>query len=154
AAFEANRPEFITGDRTIVQRFERILDAFAQTDVRYYPRELMQARTLQAEARLLLHDPRGVRELIGAYAERIYKIEGDRENITRLMQLDCQARASGGELDDLGPVSVGRARSLARFFPYSMRSIVSDLAPFISFHHSARAIDGLLVWLLVVSSRA
>ena len=53
----------------------------------------MQARILQAEAKLLLHEPEGARELIGEYADRPYKIEGDRDDISRLMRLDCQARA-------------------------------------------------------------
>ena len=153
AAFEANRPMFITGDGAIVQRFEQILDAFAKTDVRFYPRELMQARTLQAEARLLLKDPEGVRELIGAYADRIYKVEGDREDITRLMRLDCQARAARGDVEDLGPIAIGRARSLARFWPYSVRAIASDFVQFISFHRSARLRDGLLNWALVQTAR-
>ncbi len=153
AAFEANRPMFITGDRMIVKRFEQILDAFAQTDVRFYPRELMQARTLQAEARLLLHDPQGVRELVGSYADRIYKIEGDRQDITRLMRLDCQARASCGDVADLGPIAIARSRSLARFFPHAVEAIASDFVQFISFHRSTRLVDGVLVWLLVQSAR-
>jgi hypothetical protein len=112
AAFEANRPMFITGDRTIAKRFEQILDAFADTDVRYYPRELMQARTLQAEARLLLNDAEGARALIGSYADRLYKVEGDGDDITRLMRLDCEARAACGDVEDLGSIAIGRARSL------------------------------------------
>ena len=153
AAFEANRPMFITGDGAIVQRFEQILDAFARTDVRFYPRELMQARTLQAEARLLLKDPEGVRALVGAYADRIYKVEGDRDDIVRLMRLDCQARAAGGDVEHLGPIAIGRARSMARFWPYSVRAIASDFVQFISFHRSARLRDGVLNWGLVQTAR-
>ena len=113
----------------------------------------MQARTLQAEARLLLKDPDGVRALIGAYADRIYKVEGDRDDITRLMRLDCQARAAAGEVENLGPIAIGRARSVVRFWPYKVRPIAWDFVQFISFHSSARFLDGVLIWLLVQSAR-
>ena len=153
SAFEANRAMFITGDGAIVERFEQILEAFAKTDVRFYPRELMQARTLQAEARLLLKDPAGARALIGQYADRIYKIEGDRGDIARLMRLDCQARAASGAVEDLGSLAIGRAKSIARFWPFAVRAIASEFIEFISFNSSARLIDGVLIWLLVQSAR-
>jgi hypothetical protein len=70
--FEANRPALMTGDSLIVERFEQILEAFSRTDVRHYSRELTQVRALQAEARLLLQGPDGVRALIGDYADRIH----------------------------------------------------------------------------------
>ena len=153
ATFEANHASFITGDATIVERFDQILDAFAKTDVRFYPRELMQARTLQAEARLLLKDPAGARALIGQYADRIYKIEGDRDDIMQLMRLDCQARASSGAVDDLGSLTISRAMSIARLWPFAVRSIASEFVEFMGFNHSARLIDGVLIWLLVQSAR-
>ncbi len=151
--FEAYRPALITGDDTIVERFEQILEAFAKTDVRHYPRELTRVRALQAEARLLLHDPAGARSLIGAYADRIYKIEGDRKEMIELMRLDCQARAALGAVEDLGRISIGRAVALARLFPHAVRKIASELIEFLGFDHSARARDGVLTWLLVRSAR-
>ena len=153
AAFEANRPLFVTGDRTIIERFDNFLDAFARTDVRLYPRELMQARILQAEAKLLLHDPEGARELIGEYADRPYKIEGDRDDISRLMRLDCQARAAAGAVDGLGRLSVDRALALSRIWPYNVRSIASDFIDFMSLGRDAPARAGLLTWLLCQSAR-
>ena len=128
SVFEANRPAILTGDSAIVERFEQILDAFARTDVRLYPRELMQVRALQAEARLLCKDPDGVRALIGQYADRIYKIEGDRDDITRLMRLDCQARAAQGDVEGLGRLAIFARIAVARFWPYAVASIVSDLS--------------------------
>ena len=153
AAFDANRPLFVTGDRTIIYRFDNFLEAFARTDVRLYPRELMQARILQAEAKLLLHDPEGARELIGEYADRPYKIEGDRDDISRLMRLDCQARAAAGAVDGLGRLSVDRALALSRIWPYKVRSIASDFIGFMSLGRDAPARAGLLTWLLCQSAR-
>lgn len=153
AAFEANRPLFVTGDRTIVERFDQFLDAFARTDVRFYPRELMRARTLQAEAKLLLNDPLGARELIGEYADRPYKIEGDRSDISLLLRLDCQARATAGEADGLGRLSVERALTLSRIWPYKVGSTASDFIDFMSLGRDTPARAGLLAWLLCRSAR-
>ena len=148
AAFDANRPLFVTGDRTIIERFDQFLDAFARTDVRLYPRELMQARILQAEAKLLLHDPEGARELIGEYADRPYKIEGDRDDVSLLLRLDCQARAASAQIDGLGRLSIERALALSRQWPYDVGSIASDFIDFIGLGCDAPARAGLLTWLL------
>ena len=109
AAFDANRPcsSPATGDRPAIRPDPR---CFRQDRRSFLPRELMQARILQAEALLLLKDPEG-----GARADRRirgsnpYKVEGDREDISRLMRLDCQARAARGDVDGLGPTSIERA---------------------------------------------
>jgi ADP-heptose:LPS heptosyltransferase len=153
AAFEANRPLFVTGDSAIIRRFDEILEAFCETDLRFYPRELMRARTLHAETKLLLNDPAGVRRLIGEYADRLYKIEGNRREITLLMRLDCQARAAAGDVDDLGRTAIARALSLCRFWPLAAGFIAYDLVEFISFERSARPRDGILTWLLARSAR-
>jgi ADP-heptose:LPS heptosyltransferase len=153
AAFEANRPLFVTGDDAIIRRFDLILEAFADTDLRFYPRELMRARTLHAETRLLLNDPVGVRRLIGEYADRLYKIEGDRHDITLLMRLDCQAQAATGDVEGLGRIAIARALSLCRLWPFASGFIAHDLVEFISFERSARLRDGVLAWLLARSAR-
>jgi ADP-heptose:LPS heptosyltransferase len=153
AAFEANRPLFVTGDREIIGRFEQILEAFTETDLRFYPRELMRARTLHAETKLLLNDPAGVRRLIGEYADRLYKIEGNRRDIALLMRLDCQARTAAGDVDDIGRTAITRALALCRFWPLAAGSIARDLIEFISFERSARPRDGVLTWLLARSAR-
>ena len=151
--FESCRRSFITADPRIVRRFEEILEAFEKTDVRSYPRELMRARTLQAEARLLLNNPTGARALIRPYADRIYKIEGDRDDILRIMRLDCEAQASMGSIDDLGRVAVARAKAVARLWPRAVRSIASAFVDFIGFDRSARPGEGVLAWLLVRFAR-
>jgi ADP-heptose:LPS heptosyltransferase len=153
AAFEANRPLFVTGDSAIVRRFDQILEAFAETDLRYYPRELMRARTLQAETKLLLNDHVGVRRLIGDYADRLYKIEGNRRDITLLMRLDSQAQAATGDIDDLGRKAIARALALCRLWPLAAGFIAFDLVEFMSFERSARPRDGVLTWLLARSAR-
>ena len=153
SVFEANRPAILTGDSAIVERFEQILDAFSRTDVRHYPRELMQVRALQAEARLLMQDPDGVRALIGQYADRIYKIQGDLEDVLELMKLDCEARAAQGDVPGLGRLALLRAIAVARLWPYAVASIVSDLMEFIAFDRSARARDGVLAWVLTRTAR-
>jgi ADP-heptose:LPS heptosyltransferase len=153
AAFEANRPLFVTGDSAIIRRFDEILEAFTETDLRFYPRELMRARTLQAETKLLLNDPAGVRRLIGEYADRLYKIEGNRRDITLLMRLDCQAQAATGDIDGLGSTAIARALSLCRLWPLATGFIADDLVEFISFERSARPRDGVLTWLLARSAR-
>ena len=148
AAFDANRPLFVTGDRTIIERFDQFLDAFARTDVRLYPRELMQARILQAEAKLLLHDPEGARELIGEYADRPYKIEGDRDDVSLVLRLDCQARAASAQIDGLGRLSIERALALSRQWPHDVGSIASDFVEFLGIDTDVRAREGLLKWLI------
>ena len=151
--FEANRPAILTGDSAIVERFEQILDAFSRTDVRHYPRELMQVRALQAEARLLMQDPDGVRALIGQYADRIYKIQGDLVDVLELMKLDCEARAAQGDVPGLGRLALLRAIAVARLWPYAVAYIASDLMEFIAFDRSARARDGVLAWVLTRTAR-
>jgi ADP-heptose:LPS heptosyltransferase len=148
SAFEANRPLFVTGDSAIVRRFDEILEAFAETDLRFYPRELMQARALHAETKLLLNDPAGVRRLIGAYADRPYKIEGNRRDMTLLMMLDCQARAAAGDVDNLQRIALARARALVRFWPFSALLIVNKFIEFLSLGRSRLAREGLIAWLL------
>ncbi len=113
----------------------------------------MRARTLQAEARLLLNNPTGARALIRPYADRIYKIEGDRDDILRIMRLDCEAQASMGSIDDLGTVAVARAKAVARLWPRAVRSIASAFVDFIGFDRSARPGEGVLAWLLVRFAR-
>ena len=115
--FDSYRRAFITADPRIVRRFEEMLDAFERTEVRAYPHELMRARTLHAEARLLLGDPGGARALVGPYADRIYKIEGDRDDILRILRLDCEAQAALGAVDNLGETALARARAAARLPP-------------------------------------
>lgn len=151
--FQANRPALMTGDGAIVERFEQILEAFSKTDVRHYPRELMQVRALQAEARLLLQDPDGVRALIGDYADRIYKIQGDLEDTMELLKLDCQARAAQGAINGLGRLAISRAVSLARLWPRAVGAIASEFLEFIALDGAARLGDGLLIWLLAKTAR-
>jgi hypothetical protein len=152
--FDSYRRSFITADTRIIGRFEEILEAFEKTDVRSYPRELMRARTLQAEARLLLNNPAGARALIRPYADRIYKIEGDREDVLRIMRLDCEAQASMGAVDDLGRVAVARAKAVARLWPWAPRRIASSLIDFISFDRSAWIGEGVLAWFLIRFARS
>ena len=151
--FDSYRRSFITADPRIVRRFEGILDAFEKTDVRSYPGALMRARVLQAEARLLLNNPIGALALIHPYADRIYKIEGDRRDILRIMRLDCEAQASLGEIDDLGQLAIARARAVTRLWPTAAAKIASTFIEFIGFDRSRRPGDGVLAWLLVRSSR-
>ncbi len=153
AVFDSYRRSFITADPRIVRRFEGILEAFEKTDVRSYPGALMRARVLQAEARLLLNNPTGARALIRPYADRIYKIEGDRRDILRIMRLDCEAQASLGTIDDLGRVAIARARSATRLWPAAAVKIASTFIEFMGFDRFRRPGDGVLAWLLVRSSR-
>jgi ADP-heptose:LPS heptosyltransferase len=153
AAFEANRPLFVTGDSAIIRRFDEILEAFAETDLRFYPRELMRARTLHAETKLLLNDPAGVRRLIGEYADRLYKIEGNRRDITLLMRLDCQARVAVGEIDGLGRTAIARALWLSRLWPLNVASTANALIDFVGLERTARPRDSLLTSLLCRSAR-
>ena len=151
--FDAYRRSFVTADPRIVRRFEEILGAFEKTDVRSYPAAAMRAKALQAEARLLLNNPAGARALIRPYADRIYKIEGNRNDILRIMQLDCEAQAGLGAVDDLGPVAIARARSATRLWPTAAGKIASAFVEFIGFDSSRRPGDGVLAWLLVRSAR-
>jgi len=153
AIFDANQRAFSTGDRAIVERFDQIVDAFTRTDVRFYPRELMLARALHAETRLLLNDPNGARALIGDYADRPYKIEGDRRDLSLLMRLDCKARAAVGQIEGLGRLATTRALWLCRIWPLSAGSIVSDFIDFLSLDRAPRLGDGLLAWLLYRSAQ-
>ena len=153
SVFEINRPALIKGDSAIVERFEQILEAFAQTDVRYYPDELMRVRILKAEVRLVMNDPAGVRALIGEYADRVYKIQGDFKDAARVMKLDCQARAAGGAIDGLGLLALNRAILLARLWPHAVWYFAAELIEFIAFIGSAPACDGMLAWLLVGCGR-
>ena len=136
-----------------MRRFEGILDAFEKTDVRSYPGALMRARVLQAEARLLLNNPIGALALIHPYVDRIYKIEGDRRDILRIMRLDCEAQASLGAIDDLGQLAIARAQAVTRLWPTAAAKIASTFIEFIGFDRSRRPGDGVLAWLLVRSSR-
>ena len=103
--FESCRRSFITADPRIVRRFEEILEAFEKTDVRSYPRELMRARTLQAEARLLLNNPTGARALMLwtlldrrriSLAHRALVAGAGRPPISRLDDPTGNRRARGG----------------------------------------------------------
>ena len=131
--FKANLPAFRTGDRDIVQRFEAIVEAVAETDIRFYPRELLRVRMLQAEARMLLGDPAGARALIGDYADRPYKVEGGYDDLLSLMAFDCRARAAMGEVvEDLERVALARARLLCRVWPLRAFDVARKFVPFLS----------------------
>ncbi|MGO9418193.1 glycosyltransferase family 9 protein [Roseiarcus sp.] len=151
--FDSYRRAFVTAEPRIVRRFEEILEAFEKTDVRSYPSELMRARMLHAEARLLLNDPGGARALIQPYADRIYKIEGGRDDILRIMRLDCEAQAALGAVDDIGRVAVARARTAARLWPPAVRAIASTFINFMGFDRSAQLGHGVFAWLLIRVSR-
>jgi ADP-heptose:LPS heptosyltransferase len=153
-AFDAYRRAFITADSRIVRRFETIVAAFEKTDVRSYPRELMRARALQAEARLLLDDPAAARALIRPYADRIYKIEGDQTDILKILRLDCEAEAALGAVDDLGRMAVQRARAATRLWPRSAWRIASNFIDFIGFDRASGPGEGALRRLMVRSARA
>jgi hypothetical protein len=117
-AFEANRPLFVTGDSAIIARFDQILDAFAETDLCFYPREMLRARILHAEAKLLLNDPAGVRRLIGEYADRLYKIEGIGAN--NAIRTGIAARRLRREASGLNPLHPANRARLAH--PKSLAS--------------------------------
>jgi ADP-heptose:LPS heptosyltransferase len=148
AAFEANYPLFVTGDRAVVQRFDQVLEAFAETDVWLYPSELMRLRALQAEAKLLLNDPESARKLIGEYADRPYKIEGDLGDLSLVLRLDCQARAASAQIDGLGRLSIQRALVLSRHWPFDVGSIASEFIEFLGLGAGVHARAGLLTWLI------
>ncbi|RBP08690.1 ADP-heptose:LPS heptosyltransferase [Roseiarcus fermentans] len=150
--FDSYHRSFVTADPWIVRRFEEVLENFQKTDVRSYPRELMRARTLQAEALLLLNNPRQALELVSPYADRIYKIEGDRDDILRIMRLDCEARAALGRIKGLGEIAIARARAVTRLWPFGVRSIAASLCDFISFYRAPVG-DGALAWILAASAR-
>ena len=143
--FDTYRRAFITADPRIVKRFEDILETFEKTDVRSYPAMLMRARALQAEG--------GARELVRPYADRIYKIEGDRVEILRVLRLDCDAQAAQGAVDDLGKVALVRARAATRLWPGASRRNAEAFIDFLGFDRDARPADGLLAWLLIRSAR-
>ena len=113
----------------------------------------MRVRILKAEVRLVMNDPAGVRALIGEYADRVYKIQGDFKDAARVMKLDCQARAAGGAIDGLGLLALNRAILLARLWPHAVWYFAAELIEFIAFIVSAPACDGMLAWLLVGCGR-
>lgn len=151
--FDAYRRAFIIADPRIVGRFVDILAAFEKTDVRAYPRELMLTRVLEAEARLLLDDPAGARALIRSYADRIYKIEGDRDEILKILRLDCEAQAALGEVDDLGSVALQRAKAAMRLWPRSAVKVASALADFLGFDSPPRPDETTLARLMGRAAR-
>ena len=70
--FDAYRRSFIIADPRIVRRFEDILEAFEKTDVRFYPRELMRARTVgvQPYARDTYKNHQEIGQFVAALGER------------------------------------------------------------------------------------
>lgn len=116
-AFEANRPLFRLGDSEAVEKFEAIIEAFTQSDVQFYPQQLVRARLLQAEAKMMLGDWEGVQRLIGHYADRPYAIEGGFQDVADVMKVDCRARALAGGGAELGALALSRAVMLARLRP-------------------------------------
>jgi ADP-heptose:LPS heptosyltransferase len=152
-AFEANRPFFRLNDQEIVVRFDAILDAYLETDVRFYPREAFKAKLLHAEAKLLLSDFDGVRRLTGHFADRPYAIEGGYYEISDLMWLDCQMRALTGEVDGLNMLALSRVVMLSRLRPFQSWQLARYFASFLGLGEVEKANTGLLAAIALACSR-
>ena len=130
-AFESNRSSLVLGDRAPALRFDALIEAYAATDVRQYPRELFQARLIQAEVRLLLSDYDGVREAVGHYLDNPYALEAGFDDLAELFQFDCRLRASTHSSDEVGRLAMTYTIMLVRLRPRAVRSALMAMAPYL-----------------------
>lgn len=145
--YTTNRAFFRTCDAEIVDKFDEIVDAAAETDITFYPPELLKLRLLQAESRLARGDPRGAINAIGVYAERPYAVETGLRELTRLFELDGQARMLLGDVEGVALHSFERILMLARIAPLKCWSIVRRLAGLLAVGSAGDPRDGLFAYL-------
>jgi ADP-heptose:LPS heptosyltransferase len=131
ALFGTYRNQLRTGNIAIVDRFEALLSAFARTDIKYYPNEILRLQLLQAEIKLLRQDPLWVRNTIGRYADAIYSVEADFDHVKSIWKLDGFARIMAGDITSISSLYCRRILVLARLSPISSWQLFSEYAAFL-----------------------
>ena len=130
-AVEANRTLLVLGDPAPARRFEALLDAYARSDVRFYPRELFRARLILAEVRLLLTDYEGVRNAVGPYLDNPYAVEGGFDDLMELFRLDCQLRGATDEAEQVSYWALTYSLLLLRLRPRAAGRVLTAMTPFL-----------------------
>ena len=128
---ENNRAPLVLGVPATARRFEALLEAYAQTDVQFYPHELFRARLVLAEVRLLLGDFAGVRRAVGHYLDNPYAMEGGLKDLVELFDVDCRLRAATQDADEVGRRAMTYTLMLARLRPSAAGSVLMAMAPYL-----------------------
>lgn len=130
-AVAANRALLVLGDPAPARRFEALIDAYAKTDVQFYPRELFRARLVQAEIKLLLNDFAGVRAAVGTYLDHPYSVEGGFSDLMELFRLGCLLRAAAQHPDEVGNWALNSTIVLVGLRPRAARQVLAAMSPFL-----------------------
>ena len=147
-AFVLNRRQLQIRDTKTINRLDTLLEAFAQSDVRFYPNESLRIRLLQAELRFFLNDAAGMRDILGDMGDCYYAVEGDARGIESLMWLDGQALALSGEVKDLNRIFLDRVTMLVRKNPMRTWQFATRFAAFLSLGKRSDLSEGLLGYFL------
>ena len=148
AAADRTRRWIRLGDLPLIQRFESVLEAFAVSEIRFYPDQLFWLRLMQAEMKFLQYDLAGMRNLLGFYVDHLCGAETDYGGLSELMWLDGQARIMAGEFDSIGDLFLGRARMLVRMRPRLAGEILVKFAPLIALGRGRNPSHGFLAYMV------
>jgi ADP-heptose:LPS heptosyltransferase len=97
--FERNVEWFQSHDVSNITRFDQILTAFAETDIKAYPRERLALTFLQVDVKWLLDQPIEIERLLGHWAERPYAAETDFDGMVQLVAQNWKMHLSSGDVN-------------------------------------------------------
>lgn len=127
-----HRTRFQQNDPVLPERFFKLFDRFAASDVRVYPNELVQLQLVRLEALILAGHNEEAIALSTPMAARPYLVEDDVSSLSKLFELDILARFNGGRRADVDAVAMGRLLFLIRAQPKATRKVFTRFFPMIA----------------------
>jgi ADP-heptose:LPS heptosyltransferase len=140
---DKNRDRFRTSDIVTVARFEKVLSAFAETDVQSYPRECLALHVLQAEAKWLLGQPLEAERILGHFAERPYAVETDFHGMVDLVWHSWRIYLRSGDFSRMAALMFKRVLMLVGQRPEQAWKLSRAFAPVLALGQPSPIEDGV-----------
>ena len=132
AYLRVHRTRFQQNDPVLPEKFFRLFDRFAASDVRAYPNELVQLQLVRLEALILAGHNEEAIALSTPMAARPYLVEDDVSSLSKLFEFDILARFNGGRRAEADAVAMGRLLFLIRVQPQAIRKVFTRFFPMIA----------------------
>jgi ADP-heptose:LPS heptosyltransferase len=123
---------FANHDPVVPEQFLELMDRFADSDIRAYPNEYAQLELVRIEALILAGRDDDAIALSAPAAARPYLVEDDPSSLSKLFQLDIQARFNSGRHAEVEAVAMGRLLFLTRVQPHAARQLFTRFFPMIA----------------------
>ncbi len=135
---------FKMGDPLIARKFDDVIAAFAQTEVRAYVGEYQRVLILWTRMKLLRSDIEGALAIVEPLASRPYAIETDFFGMMDVLALDLQCKSLLGAVEECSRLAMQRIRMLIRIRPDHAWIVGRRFANFISLQSGAGRSQGLI----------